>query len=341
MKRTVIIVLTLLLVVLLIPSCENDKATGSLRVIFGDEKTRTIAPETTYSETLDSYEVELTMPSGEIYRAKNIKSGTLNLKSLPIGDYTLMVLGFSNESEEYKAKGVINFRLYADENSVTVPLHFRGKGSLNLNFNFDKSKLDPTKQVDLLFEFYNEKMEKIVIDIDSSNITENAINTKFRDIQAGAYTVKIFLRNARVPIASIVELVKIVPNTETIGNLTFEIGEKVDSLDVAIKPIDTNVPISGRIVEKTKDSDSYTYRVDITEKPDYLKNENIKLIWFVNGVEKGNSDELTVLKSDATRGKASVAVVISSNMDGIMGSASTIANFSSTFAESNSGFVKE
>ena len=344
MRKNVITIIVIAICVFLLGSCKNESSSyGTLRLLLGQEKTRLLCPATSYQDELSYYELQLTLPDGKLYKATNIRETTVEIKELPIGEYQLVVYGYKDDDETYKAKGSVKFRLYVDDNTVTVPLVFTGNGSFTIKTSFDKTKADFSKgAMSVSFSFYDSNMQEVSFDASSIGQSEggSVIEATYPSIPSGTYTFKAILEQNEKIISTIIETVIIYPNTSTSGELEFTLGGSVNKMSVAIVPIDNTSVISGTIVQSTSESsDSATYKVNITSKPDYISDSDIKLKWLVNGtMQDGNPTEITVTKADAQRGLVFVSVLIYSDTAGIIGSASTTASFESSFTSANPSF---
>lgn len=341
MRRNVII-LSIILCIALFVSCENEKArVGNLNIRFGSDVTRTLVPDDNYKGQIDYYELQLTLPDGSTYKATDIKSDTYELKDMPIGTYQLVVYGYRNGSQDYTAKGNVSFRVYNDENSVTVPLTYVGNGSLSLTIRIDKSKLEPGYAPSIEVYFYDKEMKEITLNPTTAKVQPDltAVLQEYANIPSGTYTMKILLKQQRKIVSTIIETILIMPEKKTSGDLSFLYGDSVDKVNVAIVPIDNKSTISGEMKIVGYDATSYTYGVNILEKPSYLSSQDVKYTWIVNGEIKGNDNTIKVTSDDTQRGLAFVSVVITSNVEGIIGSATTTASFKTSFATSNTDFT--
>ncbi len=345
MKKSITIIMIALLAIALFPSCDStSQKTGTLRICFGDKNTRTIAPNEVYTDVIDNYSIHLTLPNGETYVAKNITESVLTLKHLPIGQYQLVVLGFKNGQTEHIAKGVASFHLYANDNSISVPMNFLGDGSLTITAKFDKSKLDMKKDNKFLPELFTTNMEPVNIRPSRMKYdAEKNIVFEYDKIPAGTYLLRISIKCDGSLISTHTEAVRIVTTKQTTGVVTLDIGSKVDDLSMNIISFDKNIPLSGKI-SKTKDINpglSYEYTASITEKPDYVNPNELTYTWILNGEKAGTDQSIVIERNNAIRDKVFLTVMIGGGIDGIIGSASTVIDFTTTFAESNSNFSKQ
>ncbi len=340
MKKQIIILFMLAISALIVISCESESpTTGSLRLYFGDSSKRLLAPESTYTEDLDYYDLQLTMPDGKLYKASNIKENSITLNTLPLGDYQLIVFGYKKGVEDYRAKGIAKFRLYANDNSVTVPLVFNGNGTFEITLKYDTTKLDEydgTIKIDQ--KIYDSEFNEMEFKISEAKNNIGEIKFTYKQIPSGTYTYKALLKEGNNIISTVIDTLIVSQDKTTAGELTFDIASNVSTVQANIIPIDNSCTIEGEIKKVTETNDSITYSTNIKSKPVYIKNGDLRTTWFVNGQKREETKEITITSKDTTNGLVFVSAIISSKTDGIMGSASILGNFNKTFEDVNPSF---
>ena len=344
MRKSIICIILIVCSLFSFISCEAEqKATGSLRITFGDETTRTFAPTETGAVSIDYYDVRLTLSDGKIYEAKNIRNTTLELKDLPIGETHIQVTGYKDGVSQYQAKGSSIFRLYTNDNSVTIPLFYYGEGSFYCEGAFDINKLDTSAgKITFSAEILNPvSLTNKQIDPTRKGIKSGKFFVEYDSITAGIYLIRASIKQDGKVISQHTEAFKIVSGQRTEGSYTFELGGTVENLNVSIVPMDKNVPIAGQIVSKGKDNGGIkdVYEINVTEKPEYVKNSELKYRWIINGTREVEGKTVAISKDDAINDRVFLTVLITGSAQYMMGSATMTVRYDRSFSSSNPDFT--
>lgn len=345
MRKSIVYLLLIVCTFFAFVSCESEQeTTGSLRICFGDESKRVFAPDATGEVPIDYYEVKLTLSDGKIYEAKNIRSTTLELKDLPIGETHITVSGYKDDNPNlYAARGTTIFRLYVSDNSVTVPLIYNGKGSFVCDGAFDINKLDESDgKISFRAEILNPTTLTSTEIIPSRRSLKNQrYRVEYDSLNAGIYLYRCsIVKNGKV-LAQHTEAFKIVPGQQTFGEFTFDLGGTVENLSVNVVPIDQNVPIEGQIKYVGKDLGGVkdVYEIEVTKKPDYIKDKEMRYRWVLNGTEKVEGKTITIGKENAINDRVYLTAIITGSAQYMMGTATMTVHYDRTFANSNPDFT--
>lgn len=344
MRKSIICLLLIACSLFFFISCESEqKATGSLRITFGNESKRTFAPEGTGEVPIDYYDVRITLSDGNIYEAKNIRKTTLELKDLPIGETHIQVTGYKDGTTQYQAKGSSIFRLYVNDNSVTIPLFYYGQGSLYCSGAFDINKLDQSDgKITFSAELLNPiSLTSTEIHPNKKGIKNGKFHVEYNSITAGIYLFRASIKQNGNVLSQHTEAVKIVSGQRTEGEYAFELGGTVENINVSIVPMDKNVPIAGKIIQKGKDLGGIKdiYEIQITEKPEYVKDSELKYRWIVNGTTEVQGKTVSISKEDAINDRVFLTALITGSAQYMMGSATMTVRYDKSFASSNPDYV--
>jgi glycosidase len=201
------------------PVVENPEAkksvTGALEIIIS-EGARTILPS--YANKVMSYQVILKTGASIVANESFIKGEAMKLSNIPVGAYTLEVLGKNNEDQNIvQGSTSVNVQKSGSAANVTLGGILSGFGSLDLTLDFPSAAGVESAQVSLvpLGE---------VLNMQATNVTGSVVSIIRPSLAAGYYDFYAELSSGGEVVAKIFETVWIYGNISTDKVLEIAIG---------------------------------------------------------------------------------------------------------------------
>jgi hypothetical protein len=282
MKRTLISIITSLLLLLLLSSCEERNMRANMEIRIATSQAKTLLPEDTPLDVV-KYRIEGTGPDGNRIAFETSRT-TYLLEGMLIGRWELTAWGLNREGVKI-VTGETEFNLSPSSTTATIVLDkLPGAGTLSLTFRWDKSRVtNPSLKLFLTPD--GGKTSQYAPDtVDSASGTAS-----FRRIAmpSGSYTFTAHLYSGETKSAGFTEAVRIVSDKITESTINFDLTESqngqsgsitlVNNADVPVKCSITG--LEGRIKANEETTVALTpVNADIGE---------VTAIWYLDGEKVG------------------------------------------------------
>lgn len=321
MKKLFTLLIPLLFVLLLIPSCKEKSETASLRVEL-DKGSRTIAPEKEDME-IYGYRIIPVSPDGKEQQERITYYSYINLEGLSVGEWTIRVYGFSKDRKDL-AYGEGKINLTSGKNTMRIEVKdLIGSGSLNLTFKWDETLFTNMDHIKLSLESQNGESTEYT----PTTPVNGSSHLTIAEINSGSYTLTAQLMDENNNVLSgIAEAIRISNGSITESEIIFTSDpEKTGTGDVEtnlsnLTAIPIEIKINGipTLLEANKE-----IRATITILSPNLELKDLDVTWFMDGTEV--SREINCVLPDGVReGMHRLDAIAKTKDQGSVGSTSIV-----------------
>lgn len=313
-KVTSLLILFLLAVFsLLAISCSESQQFQTMRIQLSKEIPRSITPEGVDLE-ITKYRVSGTGPGNAQFNMTTNKT-TLLLESIAIGSWNVTAEGL-NQNNLALVRGSTSFNFSQNNPSVTVTLNeLIGKGSININFSWDPTRItNPSLVISLRPEQGN--TSPITYAPTSINKSVGQASFTLNDVSAGSYVITAMLYEGSVSIAGAVEAIRVVGNSHSSGEISFDLNEKHSNGTLSITN-NAGIPVTCTISGIPSNCSAFE-KVTATLTPSSTSLKDLVIDWYLDGENIGRGQTIAF---EPVPGFHRLDVVASTNLLGSTGSA--------------------
>ena len=316
MKR-VFILISIVLPLMLLASCEESRGHGSLRINLENDSPRSILPDD-FSLEIASYRITGKGPAGAVLDITTSKTST-TVDGLMIGEWELNATAL-NEDGIPLVEGSTTVRITGRNTSATIYLdELIGKGDITLNLSWDAEVLSEDPRIEVEFEPEYGDMEIEALTEHSIDIAGGRAVYKGTGYPSGSFrlSARLYEGEKDVPLAGFTEAVRIADGQESIGNIEFDL-DKFPSEPSTIELVNiTGVPVQLTI---TGLNDTVTADVPVTVS---LTSDSdigsFQISWHLDGGYLGEGESIELIPTVGTHRLDAIA---STSRTGSTGSAS-------------------
>lgn len=300
MKNTTRIIAILLMTCTLFAfsSCQDNKdSTQSMRIMLQSQKgSKSITPSGVDLSCV-KYTITGTGPNGATFNMNTAKTAIV-LEGLKTGSWTLQAKGLNSQNTAL-VEGSTTCNLSSSNNSATIVLNtLLGKGSINVDFTWDKTRIqNPSITIDIT-EQQGEK-RKVSYTPTSLDVANGKASYVKNDVAAGSYVMQAKLLDSNVCVAGCVEAIRIVNNAIAKGTIAFDLDKFPDNpgsmtiINQAGVPVACSITgIESQIAANTPVSPTFT--------ASNASLRDLSISWFLDGIEIGKGTTTTFTPSTGT-----------------------------------------
>lgn len=277
---------------------ENSK--GNISIDISKLSSRVILPEECYLE-ISYFKIVGIGPLGHTFE-KNLshEDSDIEISNIKAGDWNIQVFAYNgNDSLIFKGENLCT--VYAGETtSISIQLlPVDGFGSLDLEVEWNtKDILEPGIRASLELNGTNEILDLDFV-IDDEDERSKA-NCELDSISSGYHILKLQLLDSGIVSRGTVELVRIVSNVETEGDIDFSLVNKIGGGSGEIPdPID--IFLSG-----TKE---VLFPGEVMNVTASTKEEDVVFLWYLDGERLKSGSTFSVSSDDISSGFHNMSVV--------------------------------
>ena len=316
--RKIFIVISILLSVTLLASCEEAQSHGTLRINLENDGSRSILPEG-YPLEIASYRITGTGPAGAALDIETSKTST-TVDGMAVGEWQLHATAL-NENGDALVRGSTSVKITGRSTNATIILdELIGKGDVTINLSWDPDVLTGDARIEI--EFVPEYGDVEISQLTRYSLDEAAgkATYKGKDYPSGSYrlSAQLYEGGKEEPLAGFTEAVRIADGQESIGSIEFDM-DKYPSDPSTIELVNTTgVPVTLSI---TGLSDTVTADVpiEVSLSSDSDDIGTFQITWHLNGRMIGEGRTISITP---TEGVHRLDAVASTSRTGSSGSAS-------------------
>ena len=295
--RTMIGLLILMMILVIsFTGCKEEPGRSTLRLTMQgkDDQNRSILPQDTPLE-VSRYAVSGKGPQGSTFEMQST-TPTMEVEGLLMGNWVITAVG-QNKLGVNLVTGSTSCSLTSEPTNAVIELKtLMGTGTMNVEFTWDKTKIS-NPSIDLWIT--DPEGVKTKVNPTTSNYINGSVY--YSDIYpAGSYMLQSRLYSGSTAVAGCAEVVRIVGGKTTEGSIALDLDkypEIPSSLTLINKvglPIECS--ISG-ITTSVAALQEITAHVSI---PDSAENEDLGVLWFLDGEQISSSLDCTFSPSRGT-----------------------------------------
>ncbi len=293
MKKSFIMI-SILLSVMLLASCEGESNHGTLRINLASDDSRSILPED-FPLDIVSYRITGTGPSGASLDIETAKTST-TVDGMIVGEWELHATAL-NENGDALVRGSTTVRITGRSTNTTIYLdELIGEGDVSITLSWDPDVL--TSSPVIVVDFTPEYGGTDAADLTQVSFSEASGTAVYKGsgYPSGSYRLSARLYEQGKEdeaLAGFTEVVRIADGQVSIGSIEFDMN-KYPSEPTPIELVNTTgVPVELNI---TGLSDTVTAGIPITISLTSDSDiESFQITWHLNGemIGEGESIELT------------------------------------------------
>lgn len=282
------------LVCLMIGGCKEEGAARStlqLSMVSTQAKARSLLPKDTPLE-VSHYVVEGEGPQGTTFSVMSTTQ-SLEVEGLLIGNWTITAVGQNNSGVDL-VRGQATVNLTPEPKEVTIELgSLAGKGLLSVELLWNHLNVsEPSLAATLTDEAGNTQ----TLTPTTNNIATGSVLYS-GDYQAGSYLLKAQLFSGSVPVAGCAEVVRIVGNRTTEGQIELKL-DKYANVPTALKLVNNlGVPVECTIAGISENVNALQ---PLTASLTTGDSSSLEVDWYLDGVHCGSTLTCTITPSSGS-----------------------------------------
>lgn len=295
MKKNKVIIFIILLITIIITSCDNKPYSSTLTLNVNQEnikRGKSILPEDIPLE-VTQYTITGQGPGKNDTFSITTRENKTTIKGLTIGNWDLVAVG-KNSDGLLLVSGSTSINIEKNPTSASIELNkLVGTGNIEINYNWNPLLINNPK---LILELINQNNEKIAVNPTSIDY-ENGLAVLESVLKAGSYTLNAKLYDGDVLLTGCVEAIRVVMNKTSSGIINFKLNEDSSLLtsdELIILNNHAGVPITCNI-ENINDVVPFNQKIypKLVENNNFPLNE-FSIDWYLDGLLIGSGENCSL-----------------------------------------------